>query len=161
LPIRYSAIIQEHEVDLARLEQRLAGTPTAVRIRMLRLLKGGRATSRRQAAALLGYSVSQVNRWWEQYQQHGLAGLTTMKPRLGKQPRVSRDVWAALQEEVQAGRIRRLDDARLYLQEHWGIAYSSPSGVWWLFKRHGVSLKPRRNPQEWLDTDERATLVEP
>ena len=69
--LRYPAIIQEREADLARLEHRLAGTPAAVRIRMLRLLKSGRATSRRQAAALVGYSVSQVNRWWDSISSTG------------------------------------------------------------------------------------------
>jgi transposase len=127
---------------------------------MLRLLKSGRAKSRRQAADYLGYSVTQVNRWWEQYQQHGLVGLTSLKPHLGKQRRVDSKVWAALQEEVQAGRIRRLEDARLYLQQQWGITYSSPSGVWSLFKQHGMRLKPKRTPQEFLDTDEHAILIE-
>ena len=57
---------------------------------------------------------------------------------------MSAEVWAGLQEELHAGRIVRLEDAREHLKRRWGNEYSSPSGVWPLFKQHGVKLKTRR-----------------
>ncbi len=145
--INYPEVIRESEAELAALEQQLAGQRTAIRVRMLRLLKTGSVPSLRAFAASSGYSVAQVNRWWQWYQQQGLAGLTTMQPRLGKRPWVSPEVWAALQAEVQAGRIKHLEDARQYLQAQWGIEYRSTSGVWALFKQHGVRLKTGRERQ--------------
>ncbi len=145
--IKYPEVIQESEAELAALEQQLAGQRTAVRVRMLRLLKTGSVPSLRAFAANSGYSVSQVNRWWQWYQQQGLAGLTAMQPRRGKRPWVTLEVWAALQAEVQAGRIKHLDDARRYLKAQWGIEYRSASGVWALFKQHGVTLKTGRERQ--------------
>ncbi len=112
----YPKVIQESDAELAALERRLAGRRPAARIKMLRLLKSGSVPSLRQAAERMGHSVSQVNRWWDWYQQHGVAGLVTMKPRLGKRPWVSPEVWAALAEELTAGRIVRLEDARVYLK---------------------------------------------
>ena len=138
---KYPDVIHESEAELAALEQQLAGQRTAVRIRMLRLLKSGSVPSLAAAAAQLGKSVGQVTQWWTWYKRQGLPGLLTLQPRLGKRSRVSPEVWAGLQEELQAGRIVRLEDARAYLKQQWGIEYRSPSGVWWLFKRHGVKLK--------------------
>ena len=155
--IKYPEVIQESEAELAALEQQLAGQRTAVRVRMLRLLKAGSVPSLRAFAASSGYSVSQVNRWWQWYQQQGLAGLTALQPRLGKRPWVSPEVWAALQAEVQAGRIKHLEDARRYLKAQWNIEYRSTSGVWALFKQHGVTLKTGRERQWQLASARQAS----
>ncbi len=159
--IKYPDLIQESEAELAALEERLAGKRTAARIRMLRMLKSGSMPSLRAYAASSGYSVQQVNRWWDWYRQRGLAGLMSMKPRLGKRPWVSAEVWAALQAELQAGRIKHLEDARQYLKEAWGIEYRSTSGVWALFKQHGVKLQTGRHRRWYIEGNGQTTADAP
>ncbi len=151
--IKYHEAIRESDAELAALERQLAGQRSAVRVRMLRLLKSESVPSLRACAVSLGYSVPQVNRWWDAYKQHGLAGMTGMKPRLGKQPWVSPQVWAALKAELQAGRIVRLEDARTYLKEQWSIEYRSASGVWQVFKQRGVKLEKGQTRQWQVDED--------
>ena len=62
---------------------------------------------------------------------------------------MSEAVWADLQRELEAGRLVRLEDAREYLKERWGIEYRSASGVQALFKQRGVKLRiwPQRQWQ--------------
>jgi transposase len=143
--IRFGDVIHESEEELAAWERRLEGRRGSARVRMLRMLKAGEAPSLRAYAANTGASVTQVNRWWRQYQQGGLEGLTAVAPRRGKPALVGPEVWAALLGEVEVGRIKRLEDARHYLEAQWSVAYRGPSGVWALFKRHGVSLKAGRD----------------
>jgi len=139
--ITYPELICESESDLHMLEDQLSGQRGVDRVRMLRLLKTGEARSLRTCAVLLGRSLTQVTRWWKRYQQQGLAALTTMPRRTGKRSWVSDAVWADLQQQIRAGRLVRLEDARQYLKERWGIEYRSASGVGALFKQRGVKLR--------------------
>ncbi len=139
--IKYPDLICESETELRTLEQQLAGQRGVDRVRMLRFLKTGEAPSIRTCAALVGRSLTQVTRWWKQYQQQGLAALTTMPRRTGKRPWVSDEVWADLQQQIEAGRLMRLEDTRQYLKARWGIEYRSTSGVWALFKQRGLKLR--------------------
>jgi hypothetical protein len=52
--IKYSKAVQESEVDLAKLEQRLRGQKPADRVRLLRLLKSGTVNSLKDCAPLVG-----------------------------------------------------------------------------------------------------------
>jgi len=63
--IIYPKAIQESEEELSRQEQSLRGQKAADRVRMLRLLKSEAVKSLKDCAPLIGYSVSQVTRWWE------------------------------------------------------------------------------------------------
>jgi len=71
--IKYQKAIQESEEELTRLEQRLRGQKAADRVRMLRLLKSGAVKSLKDCAPMVGYSVSQLTRWWERYRAEGEA----------------------------------------------------------------------------------------
>ena len=59
----YPTVIRESVDELATLERRLRGRPVAVRVRMLRLLKSGAATTLGACVLLLGYSPRQLARW--------------------------------------------------------------------------------------------------
>ncbi len=151
---KYPELICESEAELITLEQHLAGQRAVDRVRMLRLLKSGEAPSLRTCAKLLERSLTQVTRWWKRYQQHGLKALTTIPRRTGKRPWVSDVVWADLQQELEAGRLVHLEDTRQYLKSRWGIEYRSASGVWALFKQHGVKLRIGPQRQWVLDPDQ-------
>ncbi len=62
--IRYPEQIRESEAALGALERELRGQPSAARVQMLRLLKAGTVPSVAQCAPLVGYSATQLHRWW-------------------------------------------------------------------------------------------------
>ncbi len=53
---------------------------------------------------------------------------------------------------MRAGRVARLEDARRYLAEQWGIAYGSVSGVWWQLRQR--KAKPKTGRRRHRQTDE-------
>lgn len=71
--IKYPQAIQESEEELTKLEQHLRGQKTVHRVRMLRLLKSATVKSLKDCAPLVGYSVTQLTRWWEGYRAEGEA----------------------------------------------------------------------------------------
>lgn len=128
--IDYSQAIAESEQELSRLEHTLRGQPTAPRVRLLRLLKGGHVRSVRAAAPLLGYSQRQLQTWWAHYKRGGLAALTAVKRRPGKRSRLTPQAYQALEQQMAAGQIATLTAAQQYLAREWGIVYQSLNGVW-------------------------------
>lgn len=156
--IDYPTVIGESEDELAAQEWRLRGTRQHVRLQMLRLLKCGQARSLAGCAPLLGYSVPQLSRWWQRYKEAGLEGLIAAKARLGKTSRLTSAAWAGMEEELRAGRIGRLEDARSYLHERWEIDYQSVQGVWWQFKRRRVKLKTGRRRHRRAAAEEQAAF---
>ena len=59
----YPGVITEDEPTLRRVERRMRGRPTAIRVQALRLLKSGAARSLADCAHLVGQSPRQVARW--------------------------------------------------------------------------------------------------
>lgn len=143
--IDYMQLIAENELELSALERRLRGTQLVARVQMLRLLKSGQAPSLRACAPLLGYSLRQLTRWWDEYRGGGLAALTTVQVPSGRPSQLTPEATAALRCEIDAGRIRQLEEARRYLSERWHIHYDSLNGVWWMLRRNGIKLGRRRD----------------
>jgi hypothetical protein len=75
--INYPERIDERVEELVALERQLRRKPTSARAQMLRLLNSGAATSLPACVPLVGYSLTQLKRWWAAYQQGGLAILLT------------------------------------------------------------------------------------
>lgn len=142
--IIYTRAIQESEADLAKHEQSFRGQKAADRVRMLRLLKSGAVKSLKECAPMLGYSLSQVTRWWERYRAEGLSALLQQPKPSGKVSRLTPEAWAGLMQEMRAGRITTMQDARDYLERAWGIRYKNGKSLWWLFKKHRVKWKTGR-----------------
>lgn len=147
----YPSVIGESEQELAALERRLRGRSAAARVRMLRLLKAGAAPTLAACAPLVGYSPRQLARWWAAYREGGLAALTRERPRPGKASRLTPEALAGLAEQMRAGAIATLEDARRYLAEQWGIAYASLNGVWWQLRKHRIKLKTGRRRHRRAD----------
>ncbi len=156
--ISYPARITESEQDLVALEQELRGQPTAVRVQLLRLLKSGQVASLAACAPVVGYSGTQLQRWWAAYRGGGLAALLQRQRPPGKRSRLTPDAWAGLQAELRAGRIAQLADAQRYLMEQWGIHYHSVKGIWWLLKQRRVTLKTGRRQHRFADAAQPATF---
>jgi len=70
------------------------------RLHAVYLAASGQATHRQQIARGLGVSRNAVGRWFEQYEQGGLAALLEVKPRPGKAPTLSPAQMSALREAL-------------------------------------------------------------
>src|SRR6266498_194512 len=104
MQIVYPQAITETVAALQEREQQVRGTPAAPRLQMLRLLKGGDATTLPQVAALIGYSPRHVQRWWQTDRTAGLAALARVYHPAGKPARLTAEAWAGLTIELEAGR---------------------------------------------------------
>lgn len=153
--VPYAALIQESAAELRREEKRLRGAATQPRIRMLRLLKAGQITSLRASTSLLGYSLSQLYRWWTAYRQGGLARLLEVHPRPGAPAKLTPAAWTGLEAEMRAGHIATLRDAQHYLLEQWGIRYSL-NGIWYHLHRRGARPKTGRRRHRQADSARQA-----
>lgn len=142
--IKYPKAIQESEEELTRLEQGLRGQKPADRVRMLRLLKSGAVKSLKECAPLIGYSVSQLTRWWERYRAEGLTAVLKKHKPTGKPSRLSAEAWAGLLQAMRMGQIGTMQEARNYLEREWGISYKNGKSLWWLFKKERVKWKTGR-----------------
>ncbi|CCF86034.1 helix-turn-helix domain-containing protein [Nitrolancea hollandica] len=149
--VAYAELIQESVAELRREEKRLRGAITQPRIRMLRLLKAGQITSLRASTELLGYSLSQLYRWWTAYRQGGLARLLETHPRPGAPAKLTPAAWTGLEAELRAGRIATLRDAQCYLQEQWGIRYSL-NGIWYHLHQREARPKTGRRRHRQADS---------
>ena len=156
--ITYPKAIQESEEDLTRLEQRLRGQKAADRVRMLRLLKSGAVKSLKDCAPMVGYSVSQLVRWWEHYRAEGLAGLLKQHKPVGKPSRLTTEAWEGLLQAMRAGHIATMQDARNYLERAWGIRYKNGKSLWWLFKKHRVKWKTGRRRHQKANAEQQAAF---
>ena len=156
--IKYPKAIQESEEELTKLEQRLRGQKTADRVRMLRLLKSATVKSLKDCAPMVGYSVSQLTRWWERYRAEGLAGILKQQKPAGKASRLTPEAWAGLLQAMRAGRITTMQDARNYLEKEWGIVYKNGKSLWWLFKKHRVKWKTGRRRHKKASAEQQAAF---
>ena len=142
--IPYPKRIGDSIEQLRAQEKRLHDATLADRLKMLRLLKSGRCRSQRQVAPLLGHSERTLRRWWRIYQQEGLAGLLTPASWGGSQERIDASARQALETAMEAGQIATLEDARVFLDTHFGITYQSVSSLSYWCQRHRIKLKTGR-----------------
>jgi transposase len=156
--IKYAKAIQESEEELTSLEQSLRGHKAADRVRVLRLLKSATAKSLKDCAPMVGYSVSQLTRWWERYRAEGLAGMLKQHKPAGKASKLSSEAWQGLLQAMQAGHIATMQDARNYLEQEWGISYKNGKSLWWLFKKHRVKWKTGRRRHQKAKAEQQAAF---
>jgi transposase len=156
--IDYRQAIGENAADLIKLERRYRGAGVGDRIKMLRLLKTEAYPSQRQLATALGYTERQLRRWWRLYVHGGLTALLHRAPPRGRPERLEAAALAALEAEMEAGRIGRLRDAQRFLAEQWGIHYHGVSGLSRLCQRHKIKLKTGRRRHRRADAEAQAAF---
>jgi transposase len=125
---------------------------------MLRLLKGGDATTLPDVATLVGYSPRHVQRWWQVYRTAGLVALERVYHPAGKPAQLTEEAWLGLAAELEAGRIGGQEDARRYLAEQWGVEYRSVNGISYQFKRRKVKWKTGRRRHAKADAAAQAAF---
>lgn len=94
-------------------------------------------------AAILGYHLRTVQRWWQCYRDGGIAALLPAPSRRGAPERITPEAWAGLSAEMEAGRIGSLHEAQVHLPERWGIDYGIDA-ISKLFQRRKTKLKTGR-----------------
>lgn len=156
--LSYPDLIEEPVSVLSKLERDHRGTPLEIRLKMLRLLKGGTFRSRGALAGVLGYSKRQLKRWFDAYRERGLEGLLDRGSPGGSSERVTPEAWAALKQKMIDGEIPRLEDARRYLAEKHDVHYGNVTSISSLFQRRGVKLKTGRKQNRKADPEAQAAF---
>ncbi len=140
----YDELIEESLEELSALLKKYHGHPALDRVRMLYFLKTGHVRSRRKVTEILSCSERTLQRWWSTYREDGLERYLYYGSPSGHAEYVSEEAYSALEDEMKAGRIAGLKNARNYLAEHWHILYKDVSAISRLFKRRGAKLKTGR-----------------
>ena len=133
------------------LEHEQRGRRGADRVRFLRLLKSGTASSILACVPVLGYSRAQLTRWWGRYREGGLARLLAEPRHPGSKGQMTAEAWADLEAVMKQGQIATLEQARQYLAQRWGIPSQSVNGVWWHLHRRRAKPKTGRRRHRRAD----------
>lgn len=147
----YPGVITDDEATLRRVERRVRGRPTAIRVQALRLLKSGTARTLANCARLVGHSPRQVARWWATYRREGLEALLRTPRFPGRPSRLTPAARGDLERVMAAGQIATLKDAQTYLATHHGIVYPSLNGVWAQLRKHQIKRKTGRRRHALAD----------
>ncbi len=152
--IDYPEAIQEGQKELQKLEKRHRYTHLFHRVKMLRLLKSGECRNLGEAAADLGYSWRQCQRWFASYRKGGLDELLVSRVHeRGPRELVTDKAWEELEEAMKKGQIATIVQAHQFLSEH-GIEYAHPESVGQLLRRRQVKLKSGRPRHRKADPQE-------
>lgn len=140
--MNYQAEITESEDDLIKLERSTKDGKARDRVRFVRLLKTGKATTQQQAGVLIGLGIRQSQRLWQRYRQNGIAVLAVGNYQ-GSTAKLTEAEQSRLKERLKKDDICSLEQAQNYLQQEFGVSYTR-GGVSYLFKRLKVKLKTGR-----------------
>jgi putative transposase len=143
MKVEYTERITETEIELRKLEKENRSKKVLPRLQMLRFFKSGKAKTQPECAKMLGFSLTQIERWWRWYRQGGLSKLLDIQKPQGHVSKLTPQAYEALEEKMIAGEIPHLRDVQVYLKDNFGIEYSL-AGVWYELKKHRVKLKTPR-----------------
>lgn len=138
----YQAEIAESDDYLRRLERTTKDLKARDRVRFIRLLKIGQATTQEQAGMLIGLKVRQSQRLWKKYREEGVSKLC-QNNYVGRQAKLSQAEQEQLRYRLQGDDIGTLKQAQICLKEEFAVDYTT-SGVSALFARMKVKLKTGR-----------------
>jgi transposase len=121
-----------------KLERRRKGTlDRRVYQRLTAVLTVAEGNSREEVAHLLGIGLTQLGEWLRVYRNKGLDALCTLHYK-GDPGKLTAQQVGQLKEKVRTGCFRNAHQIRQWLQDTFGVSYSS-SGVKDLLRRIGVS----------------------
>jgi transposase len=141
--MNYQEAIIESVDYLGELERQISDAKCRDRVRFIRLLKSGQASSQRQAGALIGIGERYSQRLWKRYTTEGIAAISQVQYK-GYCGKLSAEAKAQLQKHLQTDQVESLQDAQAYLQQQLGVQYKSLSGVSYVFSRMKIKLKTGR-----------------
>lgn len=151
----YQTAIKEAIEDLSRLEKTTKDLKGRDRIRFLRLLKSGEASSQLQAGRMIGLKLRQSQRLWQRYQKIGIEEFIKSRYE-GRQSKLSAAQKAILEERLKEDDVSSLQKAQEYLTQEFGVSYTI-GGVSNLFQRLKIKLKtgrPRNYRQDKAEAED-------
>jgi transposase len=140
--IAYQTLIKESAEDLEKMAKQQKNHQNTDRLRFLRYLKSGQASSQLQAGALVGLKSRQSQNLWSLYVQGGINKLLiTNTPRyLGKLSSVAISRVLQYSDSDQLVSQKQTAD---FIRQEMGINYTQ-AGIHYLFKRLKVKNKTGR-----------------
>jgi transposase len=151
--IQYATVIQESDAELEQAERHQQDRRLGLHVRMLRLLKSGRARTLDEAAQLIGYSVPQVTRWWRRYRTGGLAAVLRPAAHPGRPSRMTAEALARVQAAMEQGAIATIEEARQYVATQDQIVYQSFQGMAKVLAKHHIKKKTGRRRHRKASAD--------
>jgi transposase len=151
--IRYATAIAESDAELEQVERHQRDRKIGLHVRVLRLLKSGQARNLADVARLVGYSKTQVTRWWEHYRAGGLLALLQHQGHQGRQSRMTPEALARVQAAMEQGEIATIEEARQYVATHDQIVYQSFQGMAKVLAKHHIKKKTGRRRHRKASTD--------
>ena len=154
----YQNLTRESVSELERQEKKHRNSVIGSRMRFLRLLKSGEASSVEAAATMIHYSRGHCQRWLKSYQAQGIqALLEPLKKPPGQSERMTSAAWDALNAALDKGTIGTYAQARELLASV-GVVYKDDTTILKLFKRHGIKAKTARPVHEKADPEAQAAF---
>lgn len=140
--MNYQAVIKETLEELNKLEKETKDLKGRDRVRFLRLLKIGEATSQKQAGIMIGLQMRQSQRLWQKYQAVGLAEFIKSQYE-GRRSKLNESEKSILAERLKKDDVMSLQQVKDYLADEFGVSYTI-GGVSYIFKQMRVKLKTGR-----------------
>lgn len=140
--MNYQEVIKETVEEISKLEKATKGLKGRDRVRFLRFLKIGEATSQKQAGRMIGIKIRQSQRLWHRYQAVGLQEFIKNQYE-GRRSKLSASEKSILEERLKKDDVMSLQQAQDYLADEFGVSYTI-GGVSCIFKQMKVKLKTGR-----------------
>ena len=140
--MKYEAAIKEKIEELSKVEKATKDVKGRDRVRFLRLLKSGEATSQQQAGRMIGLGIRQSQPLWQRYQIVELSEFIKSRY-VGRRSKLTEDEKNLLAERLKKDDVLSLQKAQEYLAQEFGVNYTI-GGVSYLFEQMKIKLKTGR-----------------
>ncbi len=150
--MNYQETVKEKIEELRQIEKAIKDLKGRDRVRFLRLLKSGEATSQKQAGRMLGLGVRQSQRLWHSYQEVGLSEF--IKSRYaGRSSKLTENEKTIVRERLKKDDVKSLQEVQAYLAQEFEVSYTI-GGISYLFRQMKVKLKTGR-PRNYQQKEEK------
>ncbi len=146
----YRKAIKETEAQLLELEHRQTKALLRDRMRFLRLLKTAECPSQAKAGKQIGLGLRGSEKLWKKYRTEGLRGLLTY-PYQGTKGKLTEAQQQRLHQELCKGGMQNLQQVCHYVEEKFGVHYTSP-GMWYVLRVLKVKKKTGRPTHHHKDS---------
>lgn len=140
--IKYADQIKESASELYALERKANAAIVRDRLRFLRLLKTGAATTPPQAGEAVNFKRAWSFELWKRYLTKGLGALSDY-PFKGTKPRLDAEKQEQFKVSLATDDITKLADAVRLLKDQYDINYTI-GGMCYVMKRLGIKKKTGR-----------------
>lgn len=140
--LTYSEQITESAEALLARERKATQAIVRDRLRFLRLLKTGSATSLLEAGGAVNFKKSWCYELWKRYKENGLTALSDY-PFKGTKPRLDAEQQQRFKDSLSANNTATLTQAAALIKAQTEVGYSV-SGTWYVLRRLGIKKKTGR-----------------